>query len=223
MVHGFASSGRLNWEKTGWVRRLTAAGHGVLTVDLRGHGNSAKSRRPELYEPREMAEDVFAVLTELDLPRASLVGYSMGAQLSRTLVALQPELFSAVVLGGIGVSRPFSTWDISEVKAFLRDGVPMGNKTGTALLRFALGAPDADPEALIACIEGFDSDIVPPPPTVPALLVAGDRDEIAEDAARFAGSIGADFVALPGRDHINALTSRHFSEAVLAFFDRVRG
>ena len=46
LIHGFASSARINWVGTGWVKTLTDAGHCVITIDNRGHGESEK-----LYDP----------------------------------------------------------------------------------------------------------------------------------------------------------------------------
>ena len=49
----------------------------LIAVDLRGHGKSDKPHDPEKYGP-EMAEDVVRLLDHLKLPKAHLVGYSMG-------------------------------------------------------------------------------------------------------------------------------------------------
>jgi len=38
LIHGFASTGRVNWWDTGWVKTLTGAGRRVIIFDDRGHG-----------------------------------------------------------------------------------------------------------------------------------------------------------------------------------------
>ena len=48
-VHGFGSSGAVNWLATGWVETLTKAGYQVITLDNRGHGASEKSYDPDVY------------------------------------------------------------------------------------------------------------------------------------------------------------------------------
>jgi pimeloyl-ACP methyl ester carboxylesterase len=36
-VHGFASSGKVNWLDTGWVETLVEAGYQAITLDNRAH------------------------------------------------------------------------------------------------------------------------------------------------------------------------------------------
>jgi non-heme chloroperoxidase len=53
--------------------------------------------------------------------------------------------------------------------------------------------------------------------TVPTLLVAGDADPVAEDAADAARLLGARLVLLPKRNHVTALSARGFKAAALPF------
>ena len=39
LVHGFASTGRVNWVDTGWVRSLNQAGFQAITFDMAGAAN----------------------------------------------------------------------------------------------------------------------------------------------------------------------------------------
>ena len=50
LVHGFASNATVTWEGTGWVQALAEAGRAVITVDLRGHGESDKPVDGQSYE-----------------------------------------------------------------------------------------------------------------------------------------------------------------------------
>src|SRR6478672_4416719 len=59
-IHGFASSGKVNWIDTGWVEALVAGGYSAVVLDNRGHGASDKPYDPELYYPRDMARDAVA-------------------------------------------------------------------------------------------------------------------------------------------------------------------
>jgi pimeloyl-ACP methyl ester carboxylesterase len=52
---------------------------------------------------------------------------------------------------------------------------------------------------------------------VPTLIVGGTEDPVAVGAEQFAAELDADFVPLPGRNHINALTARAFKNAALDF------
>ncbi len=44
LVHGFASSAKVNWVDPRWVDALTRAGRRVIALDNRGHGHSDKPR-----------------------------------------------------------------------------------------------------------------------------------------------------------------------------------
>jgi len=47
LLHGFAADHRLNWAAPGVVDALVDAGHHVIALDARGHGQSDKPRDPE--------------------------------------------------------------------------------------------------------------------------------------------------------------------------------
>ena len=59
-------------------------------------------------------------------------------------------------------------------------------------------------------------------PRVPIAVVLGDADTIAADGAELYDMVRKDnqlnrFISLPGRDHVNALTSGAFRRGALAF------
>src|ERR1700722_18557675 len=85
LVHGFASNKEVNWVAPGWVSTLTGAGRRVIALDNRGHGASAKLYDPAAYHSSIMAEDMRALLDHLSLPRADVMGYSMGARITAYL------------------------------------------------------------------------------------------------------------------------------------------
>jgi pimeloyl-ACP methyl ester carboxylesterase len=72
LLHGFTSFIEQNWVDRGWVELLTAAGHHVIGVDLRGHGRSSKPYRPEDYETALLASDVVRVFDELGVARSDV-------------------------------------------------------------------------------------------------------------------------------------------------------
>ena len=49
LIHGFASSYRMNWVGPRWVDTLTQAGRRVVAFDNRGHGQSEKLYAPADY------------------------------------------------------------------------------------------------------------------------------------------------------------------------------
>ena len=58
LVHGFASTARVNWVFPGWVVTLTEAGRRVIALDNRGHGASSKLYDPAAYHTTAMMDDV---------------------------------------------------------------------------------------------------------------------------------------------------------------------
>lgn len=92
LLHGFPFDGRM-WQAT--AQALAGAGYRVVVPDLRGHGKSpvAPSARME-----EMARDVAALLDTLGIPRAAVVGFSMGGYVTLQMMAREPEKVRVAVL-----------------------------------------------------------------------------------------------------------------------------
>jgi pimeloyl-ACP methyl ester carboxylesterase len=84
---------------------LAKAGYRVVTMDLRGHGDSDATFTR--YGDEATAEDVIALLEELGSP-ATIIGNSMGAAVGVLVAASRPELVSGLVLIGPFVRTPAS-------------------------------------------------------------------------------------------------------------------
>ncbi len=87
LLHGFPDSGRL-WRHQMPV--LAAAGFQVIVPDLRGYGRSGKPGPVDAYSLPLLAGDVLAILTELGIGKAHVVGHDWGAALAWGLAALSP-------------------------------------------------------------------------------------------------------------------------------------
>ncbi len=71
--------------------------HRTITIDYRGTGDSDK---PDIvYSTPGFADDVIAVLDELDIGRADVYGTSMGGRVAQWVAAKYPEQVRALVLG----------------------------------------------------------------------------------------------------------------------------
>lgn len=99
LIHGFGSS--LHW----WdgVTATLARDHRVIRVDLLGHGGSEKPR--DGYAMEEQADALAAVLTALDLDRATVVGHSMGGLVATALAERHRDRVRRLVLVGTPVER----------------------------------------------------------------------------------------------------------------------
>lgn len=111
LVHGLASNARL-WD--GVARRLAAAGHEVVAVDLRGHGRSEETEAG--YDTATAAADLSALVRELGWTgdRTPVVaGQSWGGNVVLTLGAVHGDVAAlALVDGGwIHLADRFPTFD----------------------------------------------------------------------------------------------------------------
>src|SRR4029077_3701604 len=104
LVHGFASNKEVNWVAPGWITTLTRAGRRAIALDNRGHGASTKLYDPAAYHSAIMAEDVRALLDHLHLPRADVMGYSMGARNTAFLALAHPQRVRSAIFGGLGIN-----------------------------------------------------------------------------------------------------------------------
>jgi len=216
LVHGFATTASATWGATGWVSFLAAAGRGVITPDLRGHGRSDAPRTAADYAPRQMAADLAAVLDDLGLEQVDVIAYSLGSRVAAALTRLAPERVRRVVLGGAGPIEHFATWDPAAVERFVTDGEVPEDPAIAAVLGAAI-AGGADRPALLACVQGMRDSILDVPAGIPRLYVVGNDDPIPEGVTELARTVGAECLGLPGRTHMNALGSRAFKVAALDF------
>ncbi|MGH7167677.1 MAG: alpha/beta fold hydrolase, partial [Nitrospiraceae bacterium] len=92
LVHGIGGS-MWQWE---YQQTALSAAHRVITLDLLGSGLSDK---PDLaYTPAEMVEFFREFMDRLGVPRATLVGTSMGAGLGIGMALTYPDRVDRLVL-----------------------------------------------------------------------------------------------------------------------------
>ena len=99
LLHGFPDSGRL-WRHQ--VPALAGAGFQVIVPDLRGYGRSDKPEAVEAYSMTQLAGDVMAILADLDVGRAHVVGHDWGAGLAWVLASFAPERVDRLVVLSVG-------------------------------------------------------------------------------------------------------------------------
>lgn len=225
LVHGFASTKEVNWVSPAWVTTLTRAGRRVIALDNRGHGQSSKLYDPTLYHTTLMAGDVRALLDHLDIARADVMGYSMGARITSFLAVTYPARVRSAILGGLGirlvdgVGLPMSIADALEAPS-------LADVTDTAGRMFRTFAEQtkSDLKALAACIRGtrrtLDREQVAAI-KVPMMVAVGTKDDVAGSAHELAALIpGAQALDIPGRDHMLAVGDKVFKQGVLDFLNQ---
>jgi pimeloyl-ACP methyl ester carboxylesterase len=104
LLHGFPDSGRL-WRHQ--VPALAGAGFQVIVPDLRGYGRSDKPEAVEAYSLAHLAADVMAVLADLRITRAHVVGHDWGAALAWLLGSLAPDSVDHLATLSVGFPVTF--------------------------------------------------------------------------------------------------------------------
>jgi len=225
LVHGFASTKNVNWVYPTWVSELKKNGRRVIAFDNRGHGDSAKLYDAAAYDIGTMAGDIGALMDHLNIERADIMGYSLGARMTAVLAQSQPERLRSAIFGGIGVG--------------LIEGGGPGENVATALeapsledvtdpvgrtFRAFADQTRSDRLALAACLRGSRRLMTRDEAAgiaVPVLIAVGTTDEIAGSAAALGKIIpGAEVLDIPNRDHMRAVGDKVYKTGVLEFLSR---
>src|SRR5882724_6532494 len=93
LLHGAFMTITNNW--TGWIGELSKT-RKVIAVEMQGHGRTADVPRDITYE--NLADDVAALLDHLKIPRADLIGYSMGGAVAMQCAIRHPDKVRKVVV-----------------------------------------------------------------------------------------------------------------------------
>ncbi|HMJ11508.1 MAG TPA: alpha/beta hydrolase [Polyangiaceae bacterium] len=222
--HGFAADTKTNWLVTGLVSALTDAGHCVVCLDARGHGQSEKPHDPALYGEHAMARDLRELFDRLRAPSYDMVGYSMGAIVA-LLVATTDTRVRRLVLGGIGAgavelggvdTRALSPAAV--VKALETENPATIADPLALQFRAFADAIEADRAALAAHAQAVHArPIAFAQIAAPTLLLAGDDEPLATRPEVLANAIaGAELRRLRG-DHMSALFDPEFKKALVTF------
>ncbi|HXW39270.1 MAG TPA: alpha/beta fold hydrolase [Acidimicrobiales bacterium] len=113
LLHGFPDRGRL-WRHQ--VPVLAEAGYQVVVPDLRGYGASDKPEEVEAYGLLDVVGDVLAVLDDLGVPRAHVVGHDWGAAVAWMLASFVPDRVGHLAALSVGHPRSFRTAGIPQLE-----------------------------------------------------------------------------------------------------------
>jgi pimeloyl-ACP methyl ester carboxylesterase len=225
LVHGFASSKNVNWVYPTWVSELRKGGRRVIALDNRGHGDSEKLYDPAQYSIPMMAGDVVALMDHLEIPRADVMGYSLGARMTAWLGARQPQRLRSAILGGIGIGL-IDGGGPGENVAVALEAPTLDDVTDPVGRTFRAFADQtrSDRKALAACLRGSRELMTREEAksiSVPVLIAVGTTDEVAGSAARLGRIIpGSEVLDIPNRDHMRAVGDKVYKEGVNDFLSR---
>jgi pimeloyl-ACP methyl ester carboxylesterase len=204
------------------VTTLTRAGRRVIALDNRGHGQSTKLYDPASYHTARMADDVAALMDHLNIERADVMGYSMGARITAYLALNHFARVRSAILGGLGihliegVGLPMSIAEALEAPSLADVADPMGR-----MFRAFADQTKSDRKALAACIRGSRQTLTRDEVAaigVPVLVAVGTKDPVAGSASELAAVIpGARALDIPDRDHMLAVGDKAYKAGVLDF------
>ena len=179
-------------------------------------------------------------------PRAHVIGFSFGARIGWELALTHPEAVVSLTLGGLPLHDHLITLRsmleaYEGTSASASAETPAADSTDEAIASFTsiIDNSPVQPEALLKFVRIPFGPFVDVPalragspnlpaghpgahPHAPIAVVLGDADTIAADGAELYDMVRDDnplnrFISLPGRDHVNALTSGVFRRGALAF------
>ncbi|MCX8065621.1 MAG: alpha/beta hydrolase, partial [Candidatus Hydrogenedentes bacterium] len=104
LIHGYGVNADINWRWNGIIRVLRKH-YTVISIDVRGHGLSDKPENADAYGI-EMVNDILRLMDHLNIPKAYIMGYSMGGFITLKFVTMYPERVIKAVVGGAGYEKP---------------------------------------------------------------------------------------------------------------------
>ncbi|MFX0080638.1 MAG: alpha/beta fold hydrolase [Candidatus Hodarchaeota archaeon] len=227
LIHGWGTDLKQNWVDTGWVKDLLSIRR-VIALDCRGHGQSDKPYDQKIYSYSIMARDVLCVMDHLNIAKADLFGYSMGAFMATHLLGHKRERLTSVIMGGIGDETEESK-DARFIADALRAKDPshITNHFGRAFRAYVDLNPNNDREALALSAlqmwsEGYPiqlggvglADV-----DIPVLIINGENDDpYVKSDQKLANAIpGAQLVRIPNKDHLSVVIDQQFKNEILMF------
>jgi pimeloyl-ACP methyl ester carboxylesterase len=234
LVHGFSVHQDINWRQPGIIDRL-AQQYRVVALDLRGHGLSGKPHDPALYG-EEMARDVIRLMDHLQIPKAQVVGYSMGGFITLKLMALAPERLVSAAPCGMGwqVATVENTAPLLQLAEDLEAGkgfgvlfkaiYPPGKAPSGAeqsAIDFAISAFN-DKKALAASMRAFEGLAISEAElracSMPVLTIVGADDPLITGTDQMDVLMpNHKTVVIDGTDHVTTLRDTRFADAVEQF------
>jgi pimeloyl-ACP methyl ester carboxylesterase len=209
LSHGFGASAEM------WLPNVAAlaAGHEVITWDLRGHGQTQCPLDQSLYTAAACVGDLAALLDEVGVGRAVVGGLSLGGYLSLAFYLAHPERVAALVLADTG-------------PGFRKDEArdQWNDRAYAQAVRFEKNGDQGLALAARGMLAQADATVIDSLPRVgvPALVVVGGEDTAFVGAASYmtAKIPGAVQVTLDGAGHMANIDARDaFNQKVLNFLE----
>jgi pimeloyl-ACP methyl ester carboxylesterase len=227
LLHGFTSRAS-SWERHGWVDLLVSAGLRAIVPDARSHGRSDRVFDPAACTTEVLASDVVALLDELEIPHASLFGFSMGGGTALRVAMDWPARVTRLAVAGVGdpaindLHEPAAIAELAEV--FAADSADVVAGTSPVRIRRNAELAGNDVRALRPFLQqgGWPGGLRDLSPVyAPTLVVLAGGDEYMADANALVARLApTKVVRLPGEGHYEVLQNEAVKREVVAFLAR---
>ncbi len=170
----------------------------VYAVDTRGHGQSSPVSE---YHYNDMAEDIYRFITQLDIKKPLLFGFSDGGIVGLLLTIRHPGLLSQLVASGANAE-------------------PFGVKRHWMLLFRVIYALSRSPQMKLMLTEPHITPAELRTITTPTLLTAGSRDMISAAHSQMIHEAipNSELLVIHGATHSSYIV--HSNEIAVLLIDR---
>jgi pimeloyl-ACP methyl ester carboxylesterase len=216
--HGLFGSHQ-DWYDAGYVEALRGEFR-LIVPDARGHGRSDHPLEPEQYRSQDFAQDVIAIMDELEIRNLHFCGYSLGALVGFELLMRFPERMRIVMLAG---ESPFLSEAVQGewralAEAVRAEGLGPVRERLAAQQRLVAGPAQPEQEgersAAVALLEGLARETPRQDEgrisvDSPVALFTGEDDPALERMREARRRIHrARFVSFPGQSHSGLFRQR---------------
>jgi len=163
----------------GWIDELSKS-RKVIAIEMQGHGRTADIPREPTSE--NFADDVAALLEYLKIPRADLIGYSMGGRVAMEVAVRHPNQVRRVVVMSSTFRRDGMTQEGLDALTHLTPEVLKGSPLETEYKRLS-PTPDGFPNLVtrMIAVASKEKDLTADQiksTTAPMFFIFGDADGI---------------------------------------------
>lgn len=198
LIHGGGSTIQTTF---GNLLPLLAQHHKIIAVEMQAHGHTGDRDAPETFE--QDADDIAALLQQLDISKASIFGFSNGGNTAMQVAIRHPGMVDKLVIASAfyqregmmpGFFEMMKNARLENMPQPLKDAFLQINPDTNALQNMH----DKDAARMIGFTDWHDNDLKRI--QAPTLVMNADKDVVLnEHALKMARLIpGAELIILPG-------------------------
>lgn len=204
-----------------WLEKVSALAedHRLILFDQRGHGLSDKPHRVSQYG-RETGHDVIRLMDHLGIPKAHILGYSIGVVPIGMLITEHESRFISAIFGG-GAAR----WEWGDEEDLLNQQIyeRIVNSSRQPQLRSSMEGQD---QIALASLRLGEKQLLVSKESlsrlsIPILAIVGSEDSALEAVESFKDTVPAiELVIVEGETHLSLPEHPEFLESIQDFLLR---